>query len=234
MYCTRLAENTGRRKSPKIAIWAPSHNFVGLSALRKVPKACIDNRKKNLLNINTSFTCPHNMVNFGPLTADIGSGVWGTPIDFNGFRVLAAILHVTASAKPCGVEKRAPPIFGRAAITLGIGPHSSILCLGALWMQSRRCFYCRSENQTNMIVCLPVKSGLNASIIPAAHPRVTPGLGSLRQRAGNRRNSCLLPTTGRSSARRRLKPTYDGTSRLSCDADRLVTNESVCRKIMLS
>ena len=30
-----------------------------------------------------------------------------------------------ASAKLCSVEQRAPPIFGRAAITLGIGPHSS-------------------------------------------------------------------------------------------------------------
>jgi len=30
MSCTRLAENTGRKKSPKITIWAPSHNFVGL------------------------------------------------------------------------------------------------------------------------------------------------------------------------------------------------------------
>jgi len=28
--CTRLAENTGRKKSPKIAIFAPSHKFVGL------------------------------------------------------------------------------------------------------------------------------------------------------------------------------------------------------------
>ena len=28
--------------------------------------------------------------------------------------------------KLCGVEQRAPPIFGRAAITLGIGPHSSL------------------------------------------------------------------------------------------------------------
>jgi len=27
------------------------------------------------------------------------------------------------SAKLCGIEQRAPPIFGRAAITLGIGPH---------------------------------------------------------------------------------------------------------------
>jgi len=131
----------------------------------------------------------HNMANFGPLTAEIGSGVWGTPANFNGFRVLplllqrrrspeanqtlhdvwpspglihyiyifggscpltefcpvqnspyvqvlrwsilAALLHGTPAA---GVSKtlrrrtrneimellqRAPPIFGRAAITLG-------------------------------------------------------------------------------------------------------------------
>ena len=30
-----------------------------------------------------------------------------------------------ASAKLCGVQQRAPPIFGRAAITFGIGPHPS-------------------------------------------------------------------------------------------------------------
>ena len=30
MCCTRLAENTGRQKSSKFAICAPSHNFVGL------------------------------------------------------------------------------------------------------------------------------------------------------------------------------------------------------------
>jgi len=35
------------------------------------------------------------MVNFGPLAAEIGSGVWGTPANFNGFRVLAALLHGT-------------------------------------------------------------------------------------------------------------------------------------------
>jgi len=29
-WCTRLTENTGRKNSPKIAIWAPSHNSVGL------------------------------------------------------------------------------------------------------------------------------------------------------------------------------------------------------------
>ena len=48
-------------------------------------KACIDNRRK-LLNSNTSSTRPHNMVNFGPLAAEIGWRVWGTP-------VLVSLLH---------------------------------------------------------------------------------------------------------------------------------------------
>jgi len=34
------------------------------------------------------------MANFGrPLTAEIGSGIWGIPAKFNGFRVLDALLH---------------------------------------------------------------------------------------------------------------------------------------------
>jgi len=110
--------------------------------------------------------------------AEIGWVVWGTPANFNGFRVLAALLrrrrstkasqtlhrlwpspglvhyvfifggscpvtefcyctkftlraslalsYIGASAKLCGVEQRAPPICGRAAITLGIStPQSS-------------------------------------------------------------------------------------------------------------
>ena len=35
------------------------------------------------------------MVNFGPLAAEMVSLVWGTPANFNGFRVLAALLHGT-------------------------------------------------------------------------------------------------------------------------------------------
>jgi len=31
----------------------------------------------------------------GRLPAEIRSGVWGTPANFNGFRVLAALLHST-------------------------------------------------------------------------------------------------------------------------------------------
>ena len=51
--------------------------------------------EKNLLNIDTSSTRPHNVVNFGPLAAEIVSLVWGTPANFNGFRVLASLLHGT-------------------------------------------------------------------------------------------------------------------------------------------
>jgi len=138
-----------------------------------------------------SSTCPRNMVNFGPLAAEIGPVVWGTPGNFNGFRVLAALycsdiaqrkptklctvfgrclgwyttytfsgvlaplrnfdrckihfafksctlvfwqlyctaLQQQAAAKLCGVEHRASPVFVRAAITLGIGPHSSIIII---------------------------------------------------------------------------------------------------------
>jgi len=35
------------------------------------------------------------MVNIGPLAAEIGPVVLGTPANFNGFRVLAALLHGT-------------------------------------------------------------------------------------------------------------------------------------------
>jgi len=48
-----------------------------------------------LLNSNISSTCPHNIENFGPLAAEICWRVWGTPATFNGFRILAALLHGT-------------------------------------------------------------------------------------------------------------------------------------------
>jgi len=38
-------------------------------------------------------TCHRNMANFGPLAAEIGSGVWVTPANFNGFCVLPSLLQ---------------------------------------------------------------------------------------------------------------------------------------------
>jgi len=78
-----------RQKSPS------GHHSTTLSGYIFAIKAHIDNRKKNLLSSNISSTCPHNMVNFGPLAADIVLLVWGTPANFNGFRVLAPLLHGT-------------------------------------------------------------------------------------------------------------------------------------------
>ena len=121
----------------KIAIWAPSHNFVGLY-LRNW--GMYQQSEKNLLSSNISSTCPHNMVNFSPLAAQIDPVVWGTSATFNGFRILAALLHGTPVLG--GVEQRAPPIFGRAAITLGIGPHCSWLCFHCACpeMSLRHCY----------------------------------------------------------------------------------------------
>ena len=57
------------------------------------------------------------MVNFGPLTAEIGSTIWGTPANFNWFRVLAALLH---GSQVVGVSQTAAGRPSRWAL----GPHS--------------------------------------------------------------------------------------------------------------
>jgi len=91
MCCTRIAANTGRKKVAKnrhLGTIAQLCRVIS-SQLRHVSTI----GKKNLLSTNMSSTCPHNMVNFGPLTAEIGSTIWGTPANFNWFRVLAALLH---------------------------------------------------------------------------------------------------------------------------------------------
>jgi len=109
--CMRLTENTGRKKSPKIR---------HLSTIAELCRA-ISTQLRHLSTIGKKLVkqqyLPHMFLQYGelgPLAAYIGSLVWGTPANFNGFRVLAV--------KLCGVEQRAPPIFGRAAIALGIGP----------------------------------------------------------------------------------------------------------------
>jgi len=51
-------------------------------------KAHINNWKK-LVKQQYLF----HMVHFGPLAAEVGPVVWGTPPNFNGFHVLAALLH---------------------------------------------------------------------------------------------------------------------------------------------
>ena len=93
MCCTRLAANAGPKKVAK-------NRHLGT-----IPQLCqaislqlrhVSTIGKKLLSSNISPpTYPHNMVNFGPLAAEIVSLVWGTPGNFNESRVLAALLHGT-------------------------------------------------------------------------------------------------------------------------------------------
>ena len=77
----------------KIAKNSPSaHHCTNLSGFIIATKARIDNRN-NLLNGNISSIRFYNMVNFSPLTAEISWRIWGTPANFNGFRVLASLLQ---------------------------------------------------------------------------------------------------------------------------------------------
>ena len=79
-------------RTQKSPFW---HRRTTLSGCIFAAEAFTDNRKKNLLNNDTSPTCPHNIVDFGLLTAEICWRVWGTLANFNGFCILAALLHGT-------------------------------------------------------------------------------------------------------------------------------------------
>jgi len=69
-------------QDPKIAKnWPSGQQCTTLSGYIFATEERIDNRK-SLLSSNIPFTCLHNMVKIGPLTADWR--IWGTPSYFNG------------------------------------------------------------------------------------------------------------------------------------------------------
>jgi len=109
MCCPRLAETQDAKKLPShtIAQLLSRHIFA--------TKASIECWKK-MLNTNTSSTCPDNMVNFGPITAENCWRVWGTPANFNDFRVFAPLLHGTSAV---GVSQSAALNRGRHLYSAG-------------------------------------------------------------------------------------------------------------------
>jgi len=72
-----IQDAQNRQKSPSV------HHRTTLWGYMFVNGAHVDNRKKSLLNSNISSTWPYNVVNLGPLTAEIGSVVWDTQANFN-------------------------------------------------------------------------------------------------------------------------------------------------------
>ena len=90
MCCKRLNGNTGCKNDAKKS---PSeHHRTTLSGYIFATKACIDNRKKfvkhqYLLQMFLQYG------ELQPTNAEIDWRVWGTPSYFNGYRVLAALLH---------------------------------------------------------------------------------------------------------------------------------------------
>ena len=70
MHAARWKYRTQKRLQKLASV----HRHTNLSGCIFATKACMDNREK-LLSSNTSSTCPDNMTNFGPLTAEFGSGV---------------------------------------------------------------------------------------------------------------------------------------------------------------
>jgi len=106
----KYGTHKSRQKSPS------GHHRTTLSGYIVATTARIDNRIKNLLSSNIFSTCPQNMVNFGPLVAEIVSLVWGTPDNFNEFRVLAALLH---GSLVVGVSQTAALNTGRHLYSAG-------------------------------------------------------------------------------------------------------------------
>jgi len=103
MCCTRLVENTERKNSRS------AHHRTVLSGYTFARH--VSTIGKKLLSSNICSTCPQNMLNFGLLTAEIEWRIWGTPANFNRFRVLASFRDLINS-----IQQRGPRTFGWAAI----------------------------------------------------------------------------------------------------------------------
>jgi len=96
MCCTRLAENTGRKKVAK------NRHLGTIAQLCRAISPQLRHMStigKNLLSSNMSSTFSHNMANFGPLAAEIDPVVWGTLQISTGFASWQR--YCTASSSGC-------------------------------------------------------------------------------------------------------------------------------------
>jgi len=109
----------------KFAIWAPSHNFVWLY-LRNWGTY----RQSQKLVKQQCLPClPHVSSEYGELRITSDWDLLASLGHPSKFQPVARLGSITArhssSERQRGVEQRAPPIFGRAAITLALAHVSS-------------------------------------------------------------------------------------------------------------
>ena len=127
MCCTRLAGNAGPKK---IAKNSPSgHHRTTLSGYIFTTKAHIDNLKK-LVKQQYLLQMSAQYGELRPTNGWDRFGRLGHPYKFQRVLHLASVTawHSSSGHQPNVASlNRAPPIFDRAAITLGIGPHSSMV-----------------------------------------------------------------------------------------------------------
>jgi len=116
-------------RMPKIAKKSPSaHHRTTLSGYIFATKARIDNRKKL---VKQQYLLQRSS-QYGELRPTSGwdhQVVWDTPTNFNGFRILIALLHGTVVVGVSQTLQRrteGATYIRRAAITWGIDPHSSL------------------------------------------------------------------------------------------------------------
>jgi len=97
--CTRLAGNAGRKKSPKNRHLG---TIVQLCRAISWQLRYVSTIGKRLLSINIYSRCPPQYGELRPTSGWDRSGSLGPPANFNGFRVLAALLH---SSQVVGVSQ---------------------------------------------------------------------------------------------------------------------------------
>jgi len=90
------------------------------------------------------------MVNFGPLAAEIDPVVWGTPANFNGFRVLAALLYLAGW----------PSRWALAHILVSYLYHSDKLSVSSHTLKMTDCIFnifCSKQTEiTELIIAITV------------------------------------------------------------------------------
>jgi len=126
MCCTQLAENTGRKQLPS------AHHYTTSLGCIFATKACVDNRKKQvkqqyLLHMSSQYGELQHW-KWLRLVGEFGASQQISTGFASWLRYFCDLIN--------SIQQRAPHTFGWMAITLGIGPRSSLAVFTILFDQT--------------------------------------------------------------------------------------------------